>query len=355
MEADWKTQKSHRRRHRDKKQALTQAKMPVKTQPQSTLQTPPEPTCVWVTLVMLGDSYACGAAVVAKSLRNVRTKYPVWCMVSPCVSAECVEFLRSQFDNVIVIDLITHPCPRMRTAGQNTRYGPWIQSGFTKWNIWNSDYFPFDKVCLLDADMMFLKNCDSVFLTNVPAATFGSPWVYPYIKNRDGQPTGTHNPYYDLEAGRGLTHGQLVDHAKIRRGFNDSILGLACMVIVKPDITMYKKMLELLRAVPEYGTTRCQSGFDEQLIANTILSTNTPVYHIHPRYNAIIGKIPWLEGHEPMTQQFYNGQPWQNIAKRSDVDNSPWDDVKLWWKVADEVLADDPQAGRWFYSGTISS
>jgi hypothetical protein len=44
---------------------------------------------------MINDSYACGAAVVAQTLRNVGTQYPIWCMVSDGVSESCVEFLES--------------------------------------------------------------------------------------------------------------------------------------------------------------------------------------------------------------------------------------------------------------------
>ena len=323
----WKTQKHRARKQRD-------------------LQS--ERSCVWTTLVMLGDSYACGAAVVARTLRNVGTKYPIWCMVTLDVSEECVAFLRTQFDNVVLVPLITQPCVRMRTAGQNARYGSWIASSFTKWNIWNRDLFPFDKVCLVDADMMFMANCDNLFCVDVPAATFSSPWVYPYIKNNLGEPTGSHNPYYDTLAGRGLTHGQLVDHRAIQRGFKDSILGFACMVVVRPDPKMYAAMIKLLTMTPLYGSSSCQSGFDEQLFASTILHTKTPVYHIHPRYNSIVGKPQWLEGHEPMTQQFYNGRPWDGIKKREDVDASNWDDVKLWWKIADGVITNDN--AQWFYS-----
>ena len=309
-----------------------------------------EPTCVWTTLVMLNDSYACGAAVVARSLRDVKTKYPIWCMVTPCVSAPCVEFLRTVFDNVVVVELLSHATTKMKTQKQNQIYGSWIHSSFTKWNIWNREYFPFDRVCLCDADMMFLENCDSLFQLQVPAATFASPWVYPYVKSTDGRSTGSHNPYYNHEAQRGLTHGQRVDHAKIRRGFSESILGLACMVLVQPDPLLYKRMREILNARPEYGHVRCVSGFDEQLFADTILDTRTDVYHIHPRYNAIIGKIPWLEGHNPRTQQFYNGKPWHNIRTRADITDSPWEDIHMWWKIADSVLADHPSADIWFYS-----
>ena len=38
--------------------------------------------CAWVTLVMMKDSYIPGALVLAKSLREVKTKHSIVCMVT---------------------------------------------------------------------------------------------------------------------------------------------------------------------------------------------------------------------------------------------------------------------------------
>jgi len=60
---------------------------------------------IWCTLVTLNDNYACGAAVMAESLRIVKTVFFIWCMVTDDVSELCQEWLKSVFDNVIVVPL----------------------------------------------------------------------------------------------------------------------------------------------------------------------------------------------------------------------------------------------------------
>lgn len=307
---------------------------------------------VWCTLVMLNDSYACGAVVVAKSLRNVGTKYPIWCMVADGVSPECIDFLQKHFDNVVQVPLITHQCVPMKSKKQRDIYGSWIHASFTKCNIFNPELFPaVDKVCFVDADMSFLENCDDLFHVATPALTFSSPWAYPYVRG-GARNAGAPNPFYDKKNHGELKHGQRVPLEKIRRGFQGGVLGLACMVMVSPNEKMYVNMLEILNRKESYGVTNCASGFDEQLFAETILETQCPVYHIHQRYNWYVGKDAWLiHGETPKTQQFYNGKPWLGMSTPEDVAQSPWDDVRMWWAIANEILADDPGAAHWFYQG----
>lgn len=305
---------------------------------------------IWCTLVMLNDRYSIGAAVMAQSLRIVGTEHPIWCMIAGDVSSDCEEFLKTKFDNVIRAPLITQPCVHMRTQKQQRIYSSWIHASFTKWNILNPELFPVDKIILVDADMIFLKNCDELFNTPAPALTFSSPWAAPYMTKYGG-----YNPYY---TGRELQHGEIVPPTMIRQGFNGGILGLACMVLVKPSAIAYNNMLKILRRdgeLAEYGYSKCISGFDEQLIAETLLSVGDPIYNIHQKYNWIVGKYNWLlDGEIPWSQQYYNGKPWDGVFMVEDrvkIENSEWDDVRDWWLIADMILLTDPAATRWFYPG----
>lgn len=295
---------------------------------------------VWCVLVMLNDSYACGAAVVAKTLRNLGTKYPIWCMISEGVSAECADFLRGQFDNVIAVPLITHAVVPMKSDKQRKIYGRWIHHSFTKWNILNPKIFPVEKVILVDADMIFHQNCDDLFDLPAPALTFSSPWAWPYLI------PGAHNPYWTGRGvgGRELQHGDKVDHDAIRRGLKNGILGLACMVLVQPNEVLFDNMLKILKSSTEYGSRTCVSGFDEQLIAETFLVSNIPVYNIHQRYNWIVGKTNWLtKGEKPKCQQYYNGKPWDEPREKTE-----WPDVLQWWDIADEIIEEAPDTKKWF-------
>jgi len=294
---------------------------------------------VWCTLVMLNDKYSVGAAVLARTLRDLKTKYPIWCMVDDSVSEECVEFLSRHFDKIVRVPLITHAVVPMKSKKQNQIYGSWIHNSFTKWNVMNPELFPVDKVIQLDADMLFIENCDELFDVPAPAATFSSPWAVPYM------PRGIPNVYGEMK------HGAVVPREKIRRGLKSGILGLASMVIVQPDKKVYDRMLSLLNGKKLYGHTNCISGFDEQLFAETyILST---MRHIHQQYNWIVGKTKWLKrGQQPKTWQYYNEKPWQiadSPGQRKEKEKSAWDDVLGWWKIADKVMDSDPNSIGWFY------
>jgi hypothetical protein len=284
---------------------------------------------------MLKNSYACGAAVVARTLKNVNTRYPVWCMVSDGVSDDCVDFLRGQFDNVVRVPLISHRVCDMKTKKQKNIYGSWIQHSFTKWNIMNQNLFPVDRVILVDADMMFLRNCDELFDLAPPAATFSSPWASTYPQKSSFK--GVFDPYGPLQ------HGQTVSPQRIRRGFSRGIVGLACMVLVRPSEAAWKTLHAILDRDAVYGYQTCVSGFDEQALAEVWLAMGEPIHHIHQRYNWIVGKTNWLKPHEsPRSQQFYNAKPWQE-----DKDTTAWQDVKDWYVIWDQITDDDPSCGRW--------
>jgi hypothetical protein len=295
----------------------------------------------WCTLVMIGDTYAAGAAVMCASIRKTQSVYPIWCMVDDSVSDDCQRFLESHFDKVIKVPLIEYQCSPMKSKKQNEIYGSWIGKSFTKWNILNPQVMgDASKICFLDADCIMVENSDDIFDLRTPALTYSSPWARTYVKNKSNTKYSLHDPY-----GR-MVHGQEVPRKLIMRGFNNSFLGLACMVLVKPSQTQWDLFNKILRMEPTYGNSRCVSGHDEQVITETFLATMKPIYHINQRYNCLIGKADtWLErGEQPKLLQWYGEKPWTESQRESD-----WDDVKLWWSYANAIIETDPESRRWFY------
>jgi hypothetical protein len=291
---------------------------------------------VWCTLVMLNDNYACGAAVVAQSLRDVGTKYPIWCMVTDDVSIECVEFLATCFDKVLHVPLISYPCVPLKSKKQNEIYQSWIHNSFTKWNILNPDLFPVDKVLFVDADTLFIENCDELFDLTGPAAIFSSPWISPYAQRK----INAMNPYGVMG------HGEKVNPAHIRAGFSQSVVGLACMVHVIPRKKLYNAMITLLHKGPKYGSSKCISGFDEQLLTEVMLLSNVQLYHIHQRYCCIAGKQNIWLAHDEQAKciTWYNCKPWDIPPETNN-----WPDDKIWWKVAGDMIIARPEIKKWFY------
>lgn len=276
---------------------------------------------VWCTLVMLGDSYAKGAAVVAHSLRKTKSKYPIWCAVTEDVSQMCVDTLISIFDNVVTVPLLSHDVVPYRSPKQASIYNRWINYSFTKWNICNPGLFPVDKVILVDADMLFLHNCDELFELPGNAMTFSSPWAEPYHNVRPMR-----NPYGTL------SHGAKIKHSSIKKGLKNSIVGLACMILILPSNELLVEMTSLLSRDAPFNNGSCKSGYDEIFGALLMINTNSDVYHIHQKYNWIVGKTAWIPNDYPRTQQYYNMKPWNESP-----DVTIWDDVKQWWEYANEL------------------
>ena len=310
-------------------------------------------SCAWVVLVMLRDEYACGAAVVAQSLRQAGTKYPIWCAYAD-ITAPAVNILRAHFDNVVEVPLLTQPCVPMKTAKQQIIYGSWIEHSFTKWNIMNPELFPLERVCLLDADVNVLSSIDDIFDMSAPAATFSSPWVGPYVPSVRGRALNAGNPYADIVDGKAveLDHGAIVDPARIVHGLDDSICAIANMVLLEPSQRAYDAMISELRAEPRFGSSACMSGHDEQLLARTWLTLDDPITNIHQEYNWCVGKTAWLKpGMVPKTHQFYNGKPWRGVRGQADRAAIKYDDVTMWWAVADALMTEKPEWVDWFYRG----
>jgi lipopolysaccharide biosynthesis glycosyltransferase len=298
-----------------------------------------KPKFIWTTLVMLGDEYACGAVTLCRSLRDVGTKYPIYCMVTMDVSNDCREFLKKHFDEVVNVPLIEYKCIPMKSKKQNEIYGSWIHASFTKCNILNPEVFPgVQKVCLLDADSIVIENIDDIFDVQTPAACFSSPWSREYMPRNSRY--SLYDPYGKMK------HGQLVPRKSIMRGFNNSFLGLACMVLVSPNNLSWETFNKILSSEPAYGNKFCVSGFDEQVLAETFLASGKNIYHISPVYCCLVGKEKiWLGGEKPKALQFYNGKPWREDPEKE----GQYSDIIYWWQIAKTIIEENPGASQWYY------
>lgn len=292
------------------------------------------------TLVMRGDSYIPGALALAQSLRNVGTKHDIVCMVTLdtadkiCLAGAHMD-MRKVFTRIIIVNYISKECIPMKSKKQNDMYGEWIDVSFTKWNCISPDIYEdkqYSKVLFLDSDVIVTKNIDDLFELSAPAMTCMIPWARPYVcKNVYGLDLRSTFEDYAGE----LKHGERVSVASIRRGLHRAFVPMATSVLVSPNKKDFKKIIELLNAADKYGHPGCISGFDEQVLAEMITHNYKWVVHIGPEYNWWIGKTNVLEdGMAAAKVIHYYGadKPWTHRK-------SEWDDLELWWKIADEVAA----------------
>lgn len=288
----------------------------------------------WISLVMLDNRYAKGVVVLAASLRDAKTKYPVWCMVTPDVTADTRQMLQKHVDKLIDVPMISALTAPLASKKQNMMYWPWIMHSYTKWNIFDERLIPAKKLVFVDADAVCLENCDELFDMEAPAMTFASPWAYPNTNNKI-----TENPY--AINGQDPPHGAEISPAVIASAIaskRSCMVGLGCLVVAEPRYEIFAAAKNKLDGV--YGNTKCINGPDEQLLCDAISSLGITPRHISTQYNCVVGKR--AQAKPVKMHQFYGVKPWC----REPVYPDEFD----WWNRVDKL---DAETAAWIRESAI--
>lgn len=121
----------------------------------------------YVTFLMCNDSYLPGALLSAYSLRGKGADADLVCLVTEDISDRARYALGMLYDHVVEMENIYMP-----TSGGNTRQH--IPSVFTRFNALrvgaDGDMgFKYEKIVLMDADLLPLRFFDHLFTLNTPA------------------------------------------------------------------------------------------------------------------------------------------------------------------------------------------
>jgi lipopolysaccharide biosynthesis glycosyltransferase len=274
----------------------------------------------YICLVMKGDTYIPGAIVVAHSIRETNTKNDIVCMVTPDVSPSGIKQLHIVFDYVQLVDYIEATTKNLRNKKIEDRYSAWKSVAYTKWNLMK--LIQYKKVMFMDADLVVVKNIDSLFELQTPAGTFSLSQAKPFRKN------GLYNPY------KTVSHGHLVNKKEIDKGFK-SFVCIGTSLVITPDEKHFDVYVKMIKSMEPFGFELCYNGPDEQSIVwfyNNVL--NVSWTHIHQSYNM----IPWKQKgwmpkrcNKPYVLHYVcEKKPWV-------LNRDSWKDLALWWKYADDV------------------
>lgn len=274
-------------------------------------------TKAWITLVMRGDSYVPGALVLGQSLRDHKTKHELVVMVTPDVSTEARLLLATVFHRVLPIAYLSAYVTRMATRNQQFIYGEWIHDSFTKFRMLGLT--EYEEICFLDADKLFLTNCDELFDVPSPASVWSNVWAEPFAPKTQ---RAMKNPFVHLK------HGDQVPHNLVQNALRMSatekgehtFVGGGGVIRLRPnreDMIAYEEALSKFSRREAFGDVNCRSGFDEQSIV-WFYRTYRPDLrwtHIHQKYDFFVGRDEWLkEGdmvHEPKCYHYYgHRKPW---------------------------------------------
>lgn len=127
----------------------------------------------YVTVLYGNNIYLTGALVLGYSLMKTNTSYDRIIMVTPDVSGDHKFYLRSIYTHIQEIDYIKVN-PEIFLE-ENTRFS----NVFTKLECLS--LMQYDKIILLDLDMIVTKNIDHLFKLNPPAACLKKYYI-PYGK-----------------------------------------------------------------------------------------------------------------------------------------------------------------------------
>ena len=127
----------------------------------------------YVTVMYGNNIYLAGALVLGFSLMKTNTKFDRVILVTPDVSQEYKSYLQPVYTNIIDINYVDVSSEIF--SEENTRF----KDVFTKLECLNLEQY--DKIILLDLDMIIVKNIDHLFVLDAPAACL-KRFYYPYGK-----------------------------------------------------------------------------------------------------------------------------------------------------------------------------
>jgi hypothetical protein len=273
----------------------------------------------YVTLLMCGDSYLPGVMVVAHSLHKTKTLADIVCMVTLDVSAEARARLESMGVLVHPVSYLTYQSKPLKTERIRELY-PWIAHSYTKWQALQLHY---DKIILLDADMLIVKNIDHLFDMNTPAMLFNSAFAKPCGKlpNAFAQPCGLPNAY--------APHGAKIPGGLVAQQLKTGpLVGMSSVMVLKPQPEHLTHFKEIMEHSQPFGFPACLNGYDEQSFA-WFYSRIYPCeffYNIYQNYANIQFKKNYVPADMPIYAYHYfsDQKPWQtDLAEQ-------WPDFKLW-------------------------
>lgn len=303
--------------------------------------------CAFVTLVMIGDAYVPGALILGSSLRTVKTRHALVCMVTSDVSKGAREDLSVVFDEVVPIDYIEHRASPLRSEKQRKLYS-WASKSFTKWSCLKLTRY--SKIIMLDSDICFLRNADDLFELKAPAGCFSTPWAKPYA-----EPNGLMNPYLEYYRrtsrnpdARDIPHGTRLPARLVAKSLEyPTFTVLTAVVLLEPSSDTFAMLMKTLSAKTVYGERiRLLSNTPEEALIAEVMSSVLKLEwtHIHQKYEVIPRKPEWLglKAYKDLEQDtsirayhYLGTKPWELSPDR-------WEDLEPWWAEAGRLTASNP-------------
>lgn len=271
----------------------------------------------YVWLVMCGDRYVPGVITSAYSVKKTNPKADLVVMVTPDVTQESVTQI-SKLAKVVTVDYITFN-GKFNHVDPLGKYS-WINLSYTKWRCLG---LPYDKIFMLDTDIIVTKNIDEVFLYPAPAGVFQQQkplhnyTLARYLDKRNNLPEKTTLLPTDIE--------KLL-------GTKNQLLATATSMLLEPT----KDVDHFIRSISEMkdNTYPNTTGIDEQAIAyymSVILKKSWMV--LDTKYNA----VPWWKYKNIIGHVYGKVLHFMTKEKPWERDPTEFPELMMWAKVQREA------------------
>ncbi|MBN2852285.1 MAG: hypothetical protein JXQ23_06055 [Clostridia bacterium] len=283
----------------------------------------------YVTFMMKNDSFLPGALVIAYRLRKMNTSNDLVCMVTNKISNSAIGALKLVYDKVIVTEelFVSHQMsgkrqdrPYLFTRFQALRLGLDGDLGQK-----------YEKIVLMDADIMPLIHYDDLFQLETPAGI---------LNERKENCIGQHNHqekekwiWHDIYESV-CSHGNIIPKYITDRVSTDcSNMGVnACLWVLKPDFEDYIGIMKcLLEMSVRHEISRYQ--WPEMQVATIYWSGKW--HNIDLRYCSFNGhpNLSCLYG-----THFAGIKPWSEHDIDSVSHYYKYDDYKMWFAEFAEMM-----------------
>jgi hypothetical protein len=279
------------------------------------------PKYAFVFTLFLGDGYLPGVLVVTYSLQKTNTVHDIVCMVTPDVSEAARDKMRLMGIIVYPVEYIEYHPSRTLTfrTTKSTRY-PQIGKYHTKWNCLK--LAQYEKVLMLDVDMLVCRNIDHVFNFNSPAGAVRKVTV----------------DNADVKKYTCLPTGKLIPPEYVYNILYNKNTGISagCMLL-SPDINLYNSFLSFLETF-DLSNFRTICGDDEIAIFQFLITRGKQWTALDDKW----GCIQWRSCSKcDKTTSFIMDFIGMYKTWMSDLRNYP--DTIIWYEYEDELREKRPE------------
>ena len=301
----------------------------------------------FVTFLMLNDSYLPGVLLLAHGLRRQKTQADLICMVTEEISRPARQALEHLYDEVIEVEKIYVPHKRVQKR-------PYLPDVFTRLHalrlgsdgdLSHSDTkIAYDKVVLLDADLLPLRHYDHLFTLPTPAGTINERKTHVMAWGDDGNfiipdsvaHDGTWN-WHQIYAD--CPHGQPIPAAITDRVAGDPTnMGvISSLLVLEPSLAEFQAIMTDIQTPavkPLVG-----DAFDWPEMQYLTLRYSSQWTNVDLRFHSLNG-YPNLD---VLFGIHYTGfKPWQFRRKGSMDRYGRRTDFQLWFKMYREMIQTYP-------------